>query len=336
MNSYERVMKRLNGEDVDKIPNLNILMAFNAKLIGVPYSKYATDYNCLVEGNLAAAEMFGIDCVTSISDPAREASGFGSEIVLPHDDIPYVKAPLITDIYEIDSIKTVDPYGSERMLDRIKSCEAFKKQVKGKYPIIGWVEGVLAEASDLLGISELMVNLMVEKEALGDLMEKIYPTQLAFAKAQLDAGADIIGIGDAVASLIGPELYSEFALPYEKMLIDEIHKHGGKTKLHICGNIQPLLPQIATLNSDIVDIDWMVDWKTSVDTLEAEGCISSANGNIDPVAVMMQGDLARVEETVKNRLAVPSKRCMISGGCEIPASSPHENMIFMNKLLYKK
>jgi len=52
MNSYERVKNRLKGNPVDKIPNLNIIMTFAAKYIGVPYKKYVTDFKVLVEGNI--------------------------------------------------------------------------------------------------------------------------------------------------------------------------------------------------------------------------------------------------------------------------------------------
>lgn len=64
MNSKERVRARLEGRPVDRIPNLNILMQFAAKFIGVPYGKYATDYRSLVEGNIQCCREFGIDMVS--------------------------------------------------------------------------------------------------------------------------------------------------------------------------------------------------------------------------------------------------------------------------------
>ena len=52
-------------------------MTFAAKFIKVPYIKYVSDYRYLVEGNIACCEKFGIDMVSAISDPFREAHGFG-------------------------------------------------------------------------------------------------------------------------------------------------------------------------------------------------------------------------------------------------------------------
>ena len=52
MNSYERVFARLNGEPVDRIPNLCLVMTFAAHEIEVPYRQFITDYRLLAEGML--------------------------------------------------------------------------------------------------------------------------------------------------------------------------------------------------------------------------------------------------------------------------------------------
>jgi len=42
---------------------------------------------------------------------------------------------------------------------------------------------------------------------------------LDFGRAQIEAGADTIGIGDAAASQISRDLYEEFILPREQRLV---------------------------------------------------------------------------------------------------------------------
>ena len=331
MNSYERVMKRLNGEPVDKIPNMNIVMGFAADYAGATYAKFATDFNCLVEANLKCCEDFGIDAVSAISDPMREAHSFGAKVIIPENDTPYSPEPLIKDFAQLGSLKPLSPYEDERTLDRIKAVELYARQVKYKYPIIGWVEGVVAEAADLREISRLMMDLLLEPERVEELFHILFEQQLAFARAQVEAGADIIGIGDAAASLIGPALYEEFALPFEKKMISEIHKLGAKTKLHICGNIGPLLELINEAESDIVDVDWMVDFEKAVNLFHQGK--SSACGNVDPVAVMLQGDADKVAGEIDRCIAAADARTIIAAGCEIPKRTPYENMLTMNRRL---
>ena len=78
-----------------------------------------------------------------------------------------------------------------------------------------------------------------------DLFEFTVEVATRFAEAQIEAGADIIGIGDAAASLVGPRIYKEFVWPWEKKLVDSIHAIGGKVRLHICGNTRRILRDIA-------------------------------------------------------------------------------------------
>jgi len=81
--------------------------------------------------------------------------------------------------------------------------------------------------------------------------------ELAFAKAQMAAGADLISIGDAAASLVGPAIYEQLVWPYEKKLIDALHALGARVRLHICGNTRDLLGKIGALGCEIVDLDYL-------------------------------------------------------------------------------
>lgn len=331
MNSYERVMARLNGQPVDKIPNLNIVMAFAAQHIKVPFGKFVTDYRSFVDGKIRVAEDFGIDIVSCISDPMREASGFGAKVIIPDDDVPFCKEHLLIDLEQIKTLKPVNPMDSERMLDRIRAVELFSAQVKNVYPIIGWVEGCLAEAADLRDISMVMMDLLTEPEALTELFEIIYIQQKSFAEAQIRAGADIIGVGNAAASLIGPALYEEFVLEYDKRIIRDIHNMGAKAQLHICGNIEPLLGLLVQTEADILDIDHMVNFKKAVAT--CKGTRTCVSGNLDPVSVFLKGSIGEVQTAVTACIDALDETSMIASGCEIPRDTPYENMKAMNDML---
>ena len=75
-----------------------------------------------------------------------------------------------------------------------------------------------------------------------------------FGAAQIDAGADIIGVGDAAASLVGSRIYKVLIWPWEKRLVDAIHAKGAKVRLHICGNTRRILGSIVEFGCDSVDI----------------------------------------------------------------------------------
>src|SRR5690606_23713170 len=116
-----------------------------------------------------------------------------------------------------------------------------------------------------------------------ELLEICNEQAIEFAREQIRAGADFIGIGDAAASLVGPNIYREFVLPCEKKLIEAIHRAGAKTKLHICGNITSLLDDIPLSGTDMADVDWMVNFGKAVESFGS--CCTC--GNFDPVKVLL-------------------------------------------------
>lgn len=73
MTSFERVMNRLEGKPVDRIPNLSIVMMFAAKELGVSFSACCSDHRLLADAAFVCHERYGIDMVCAISDSMREA-----------------------------------------------------------------------------------------------------------------------------------------------------------------------------------------------------------------------------------------------------------------------
>jgi len=136
----------------------------------------------------------------------------------------------------------------------------------------------------------------------------------------------------AAASLISPEHYREFVLPFEQKLFKAIHDAGAKVKLHICGNISHLLDDIWKSGADIIDIDWMVDFKTSVEKFKGH---CSANGNFDPVRVLYLGTPESIRQAVKACLDVSDERTFISAGCEVPKDTPYENLKAVDEALWE-
>lgn len=322
MNSRERVLSFLNGQFVDRSPNMNIIMQYAAKKIGATYGAYTSDYHVLVEGNLACCREFGIDCVSVISDPAREISGMGCEISYPPDNVPTARVPLLETPDDLAKVKIVNPHDAPRMLDRIKAVELFMREVGNDYPIMGWVEGAFATACSLRGLGDMLMDTLSEPDFVTELLEKTFEQNRQFALAQIEAGADIIGVGDAAASLVGPETYRQLVMPFEKRISEVIHNAGAKMKLHICGNINPLLPYTSQVGMDILDIDHMVSLSDALG-LNPNAKVS---GNFDPVSVMLQGTPDEVKQAVKRCISANPQRIIVMAGCEIPRETPEENM----------
>ena len=305
-----------------------ILMHFIARYAGGNYAGFASDYRFLVEANLWALESFDIDMVGLISDPYRETSAFGAQIQYIPEGVPRCLDLVIKSAEDIRNLGRPDLYKCERTLDRILGAGLLSKRVDGAVPVFGWIEGPMAEACDLAGIEQFMVMTMNDPDSANILLDKCLLTAKDFAKAQIDAGCDIIGMGDAICSQIDPYTYEIFVKERHREIINFIHANGALVKMHICGDITHLFPSMNDLSIDILDIDWQIDPQLA---FEAMGPDVIRCGNIDPRFVK---DKTPEEIFTACKLLSDKekgRKFILSAGCEIIVTTPVENLIAMRK-----
>lgn len=323
MNSLQRYFGVVKGGRVDFLPRVPILMQYAAEYIGSNYGAFASDYRVLVEANRCCVEEFGIEQVSAISDPYRETHGFGAEIIYVKDGVPKCSHPPLEDGKDLASLPQPDPLKAERMLDRIKAIRSYKEKVAGEYSIMGWIEGPAAEAATLRRVHNFLIDLLDDEAFAAELMDVCVDVAIDFARAQVEAGADTIGIGDAIASQISPTLYERLIQPKEKRLVQAVKDMGAIARLHICGDITHLLPGIADLGIDIMDVDHLVDMKIVRRKLGESVVLT---GNIDPANGVCFGNPASIRETILKTYKEVGNPYMVNAGCEIPSGTPEENL----------
>lgn len=331
MNKKQKYQRLLAGEELDTTLFRPILMHFAARYAGHTYGEFASDYRVLVESNMKALEDFDLDMVGLISDPYRETSAFGAAVEFVPEGVPRCRGAIVGSMEDVKLLKNPDVYQEERTLDRIRGAEYFQKLLKGEVPVIGWIEGPLAEAANLAGVSEMMMYLITDPDLSRALLDKCVITAKEFAKAQIEAGADIIGMGDAVCSQIDTGSYVTYVKQREMEIIDYIHALGGTVKLHICGDINHLLPEIKDIGVDIIDLDWQVDLDHAFDVL-GEKVIRG--GNINPVTVQegTEEEIFSISGQIVHK--EKGRRYLLSAGCEITVNTPPGNLMAMRRASY--
>lgn len=326
MTSRERVLNLLEGKPVDRPPAMPITMMWAADGIGANYHDYATCAETQAAGQCAVARDFGLDHVSVISDPCCEAADLGAAVFYPPDAPPAIieEHALLADSSILHGLRIPDPHRvGSRMANRITAVRLLREQMGDTHFIEGWVEGPCAESADLRGINTLMTDYYDDGDLLHELASFCVDVALKFATAQIEAGADIIGIGDAAASLTSRAIYDEFIFPHEKRLVDGIHAAGGRVRLHICGRTSHLLDAIARLDCEIVDLDTLVNLSTARETMGGRQVLL---GNIDTVAVVKNGTVEEVRQALARCRADAGPAWIAGAGCEIPRSTPHGNV----------
>jgi MtaA/CmuA family methyltransferase len=318
------VLAHLDGRPVDHLPTMPITMMFAARLAGIPYRDYCTDYRLLAPAQVAVARQFGFDHVSAISDPAREAVDLGAPVTWFPDQPPALDDTnaLLADPATLASLAIADPLGGGRMTDRVRGIELLRA-LAPELLVEGWVEGPCAEGADLRGISTLMLDFGDDPAFVADLFDFTTRQAIEFARAQVDAGADVIGVGDAAASLVGPSIYRDTVLPCELRLVEAIHAMGARVRLHICGNTRRSVADIATLGADIVDLDSMVPLgQARADA----GPYQVLLGNLNPVSELLSSSPEAVTARVVACHREAGSRFIVGAGCEVPAATPHANV----------
>jgi MtaA/CmuA family methyltransferase len=325
MTKKEKLDRLFEGKDLESVKLFRpILMHFAARFNNKTYGQFASDYKVLVESNIKALEFFNMDMVGLISDPYRETSAFGAKVTFLDEAVPKCEEIIVKSLEDVKQLKNPDLYRSDRTRDRIEGARYFNQLLKGEVPIIGWIEGPLAEACDLAGVGEMLMQLMIDPDFSNILMDKCVVTAKDFAKLQIEEGCELIGIGDAICSQIDIETYNTYIKERHIEIINHIQECGGKVKLHICGDITHLLPSIKDLGMDILDLDWQVDLDEAFKVLgpDVVRC-----GNIDPIIVRNKSSEEIGDISSKILSQEKGRKHIISAGCEITVDTPIENLM---------
>lgn len=144
--------------------------------------------------------------------------------------------------------------------------------------------GCWQDAVELFGIQELIMETMDDPVWLRELLGILQEWKLAAIASTEGARYDLLelGGGSASSTVISPKIFDEFVAPYDRVLIDALHRAGQRVVYHTCGGMMPLLERIADMGPDAME-------------------------TFTPPALGGDTDLARAKERIGDRV------CMIGG-----------------------
>ena len=305
-------------------------MMFAADTAGIPYREYASNGEAMAHAQIATAERYGLDYVSSISDPAREASDLGAAVEWFDDQPPAIieSEALLRDKAKLMELRLPDLDAAGRMRDRIRAVGILAEAAGAERMVEGWVEGPAALSADLRGLNTLMLDFYDAPEFVDALVDFVVEMEIGFARAQIAAGATVVGIGDAAASLIGPKFYERFAWKGECRLVKAIHEAGALARLHICGNTRRILADMGRTGADIVDLDFLAPIGEARAAMGEERVLL---GNLDPVRVVRDGTPETIAAALAECHRQAGRRYIAGAGCEIPRGTPPENLLAISR-----
>ncbi len=331
MTSRELVSRAIRGLPNARIACGPLAVHYCAHLSGVSLRDYTLNPRILADCVLRYYEEFRPDAVWLSADTWVTAQAMGASVDFPSGNQPMagIGGPCVRTSADIDRIPPPDPTSQGRWpimleaLRRIREAlgnDVFVAACFDQYPF--------SLACAMMGIQQVMTQMMDDRSLVDALMEKCAEYATAYALALAENGADMLSGGDSPVGLIGPRLYREVALPYERQVIESLKsKCTNPISLHICGNATPLLPEMAQSGADVLELDYRV---AAADACRAVGPEIAIWGNLDPVSVLAHGTPDQVREATNKLISdVQSSghtRFVLSSGCTLAVETPAANL----------
>ncbi len=334
MTSRERVLCTLERRPADRVPVGPMMLDLGAAVIGAPVGRFCTDADVMAKGQIALHERLGQDIVFVGSDNYYIAEGFGCVSELPDDETPHLLRPPLERIGDVYDLEVPDPTVDGRMPVMLEATRLVREAVGDEAAIRTPGTGPFALASYFVGTQEFLIEIGMAKagmaesdaQAIHHALDLAADALIAFGKASVDAGSDILHCGDSLAScdVISPADYEEWAFPYERKVIQAWKQYGAKTLLHICGDSTRVLDLYAETGADIIEVDHKVDLAVAREIVGDRACLI---GNVDPVTVLLQGTPEQVRAASDACLETCKGGGYVLGsGCVVPRITPLENV----------
>ncbi|HET6496943.1 MAG TPA: uroporphyrinogen decarboxylase family protein [Thermoleophilia bacterium] len=253
MTSLERVLATLGHQEPDRVPLFLLMTMHGAKELGVGLEEYFSRGENVAEGQLRLREKYGHDCLYNILYAALEVEAWGGEVIFRDDGPANAGEPMILDVERIRSLEPPDVAASPVLARALRATEILKER-SHDVPIIGVVMSPFSLPVMQLGF-EAYLDLMFERPDLFDrLMAVNEEFCVAWANAQLAAGATAIGYFDPVSSttIVTPQAYRDTGFKVAQRTIARIN---GPTATHFAsGRCGPILDDVAQTGTAMVGV----------------------------------------------------------------------------------
>lgn len=320
----KRLLNFLNREESDRSPWVPLAGVHFGKLCGYSAYQVLTEPDKFLESIVAAAQHYQPDGLPVGFDIQIEAEILGCDLTWSEDTPPSVKTHPLKNLNQIpQKLPEAEEGRLPIMLDVMKKTKA---RAGREIALFGLITGPLTLAFHLRG-NPLFFDIIDHPGQLQNLLR--YTTQVAERMAELyiDAGMDIIGVIEPVASQISPGSFQTYLLEHYQGLFQTLHSLDAVSMLHICGDATQIIDLMCQTGTQIISLDEYVDLPEIQPVTDKYGVF--LQGNIPVNTHLYQGTPEDVQNYVDHLLAsLPNpKNLILSPGCDLPWATPVENVL---------
>lgn len=326
LDEKNRLFDVLNLEKVDRVPCVSPLQTGTLDLMkasGAYWPEANNDAQLMAKLAKVAHTVAGIESIRVPFDVSVDATAFGAVTGKESiDSQPAILEAPIVSPEALEKARIPDPTKDGRapvVLEAIKMlAEEFPHT-----PVICAIVSPFMLAGQLRGSQEAIMEVVMKPDFMKGILEKATEWDIAYSLAALKAGADVIAMIDATSSgdVLGPPQYAEFAMPYQRRVVDAIRQADGYSILHVCGKTTKNMPHMIQTGANGISVDQQMDIGWVKQQVKGK---AAAIGNVSPTSTL----LFKKPEDV----TAESYRCLDAGtdilapGCGFAPETPMANM----------
>ncbi|HUS91614.1 MAG TPA: uroporphyrinogen decarboxylase family protein [Phycisphaerae bacterium] len=331
MNGRERIDAAMRGDRPDRVPVMlhNFMPA--AREAGFTMAEYRWDARKMAEAHLRAVETYGHDGILLDVDTVTLAEACGVPVSFPEHQAACPTGQCRLHLLEdLPSLPAPDLNNHPRVQTWLEAASLLVERVGGDVYVRGNCDQAPFGLASMIRTPEKwMIDLLTEgaEPLCEDLLHYCTHVTCRFVRLMAATGVPMVSNGDSPAgpSMISPDMYRRWALPYEKRVVAAAHERGCQYVLHICGDTSAILRDMVTTGADGLELDYLTDARLARDALAGRAAFL---GNLDPSGVLARGTPALVAERTRELLETfaDTPGFILNTGCALPANTPPENI----------
>lgn len=288
------ILRAARGQQVERVP---VWMMRQAGRILAEYRavrekagsfiQLATTPELAAEVTIQPVDILGVDAAIIFSDILVVPEAMGLPYVM-EEKVGPIFPTTIHSMADVEKLRVANP--EEELKYVLDAIKIVKSELNGRVPLIGFAGApftllcYMIEGRGSKTFSKAKKALYSEPELSHALLQKITDTTIAYLKAQIAAGANLVQIFDSWAGILSPEQYRTYSLPYIAQICDAI------TEVPVTVFAKGAFfarEDMGKLNCEVVGLDWNMD---IAESRKLVGDSKTLQGNLDPCVLYSSFD----------------------------------------------
>jgi uroporphyrinogen decarboxylase len=174
---------------------------------------------------LQPVDIIGVDAAILFSDILVVPQAMGMEVQLIENKGPVLPDP-IKQVGDLSRILVPDV--NQQLYYVFESIRMIKKELNGRVPLIGFAGApwtllcYMVQGKGSKTFDEAKEFCYTQPRVAHQLLQMITDTTIAYLKAQIRAGADVVQLFDSWGGLLGKEDFEEISLQYIRQIVQAV------------------------------------------------------------------------------------------------------------------